>query len=86
MTMVNLERQVPPLGALLIKEAEARGWTMRELGRNAGVTQPTISKIINIQGRRPDLDTLNSLAVALDIPLYKLIEACGFNIGIDKAA
>lgn len=86
MTMVTLERQVTPLGAMLVKELESRNWTLRELGRTAGVTQATISKLINTPGRRPDLDTLNSLAVALDIPLYKMVEACGYDAGVTEKA
>lgn len=85
-TMVTLDRHVTPLGALLIKELESRQWTLRELGRNAGVTQATISKLINTPGRCPDLGTLNSLSAALSIPLYILIEACGYDVGITEKA
>lgn len=68
------------LASLLLAELERRDWSIRKLAEEAGLSQPTVSKLITISNRTPDLETLVRLSGALDLPLRQLIEACGFKI------
>lgn len=68
------------LASLLLAEIERRNWSIRRLAEEAGLSQPTLSKLISIADRIPDLETLVRLSGALDLPLRQLIEACGFKV------
>ncbi len=59
---------------LLIKEiAKEKGITLSEVAELAGITQPSISRIVN--GRiTPTLDTLNNIAKALDVDISDLFK------------
>ena len=65
------------LGALIQAERRRRGWSQRELGRRAGLTQPKISGIE--RGGRPWVPSLVlvRLAAALELPVEDLERAAG---------
>src|SRR5690242_12492202 len=58
---------VPPPGAFIAEELEARGWTQRDLAFVLGVTTQTINPIINgKRGIGPDM--AKALGQAFDVP------------------
>ncbi|WP_027343429.1 helix-turn-helix domain-containing protein [Hamadaea tsunoensis] len=66
----------PPLAIIaanLRREREHRGLSLSEVAKRAGVAKSTLSQLESAQGN-PSVETLWSLAVALDVPFSRLIE------------
>jgi transcriptional regulator with XRE-family HTH domain len=72
---------MPGLSKLLVDEMDARGWSQADLAARAGMGETTLSKIIRRPDMVPELPNLARLSSALDIPLGRLIAACGFDVG-----
>lgn len=51
----------------------ARGMNQMDLGKKAGLGQTTISSIEHPEGKSPSLETITSLAIALEIPEWALL-------------
>ncbi len=68
------------LVAFLQHEAEKRGLSMRELAIKADLPASTLYKILNNPDQVPSLRTLAALGFALEIPLSRLIAACGYDV------
>ena len=77
---------------LLIKDiAKEKGITLNEIAEKVGITQPSISRIVN--GRmNPTLDTLEKIADSLGVCISELFKRedkglicphCGNNIKVD---
>lgn len=61
------------IGSKLQEYRKQRGMSLRELSAESGVTPSMISQIEN-NGVNPSINTLRSLADALDFPLYMLFQ------------
>jgi transcriptional regulator with XRE-family HTH domain len=59
------------LGARIKKAREARGWSQRELDRQAKITLGHVAAI-ETRGVRPRIDTLVKIAKALDLGIEAL--------------
>lgn len=70
------------IGLYTLIEAELgkRGWKAADLAANSELSEATISRIKNNPDYKPDLGTLAAVAIALDIPLRRVVEACGYNV------
>jgi transcriptional regulator with XRE-family HTH domain len=68
------------LAAYLKAEIDARGWSDAQTAEKAGLTKSSLSYILNTPNMIPELQTLDRLAVALGIPLARLITMAGFSI------
>ena len=68
------------LYALIESELTKRGWKMRDLAINSTVSEGTLSRIKNNSEYQPDLQTLVGISIALNIPLRRVIESCGYDI------
>src|SRR4051794_1346380 len=55
-------------GTLIRLAREALGWTQLDLGRRAGYSQPTISRLEKNGGRISEIETRSRLADVLGIP------------------
>jgi transcriptional regulator with XRE-family HTH domain len=53
-----------------------RGWKPADLARRSGKNPSVISKLLNRVGR-PDVETLQAVALALDLPEEELLRAAG---------
>lgn len=71
---------MPALVMLIQSELQSRGWSLRTLAERSDVSHAALSKIINNPGRIPELGTLEGLARGLEMPLSRLVEACGFTV------
>lgn len=73
----------PPsaLGGYLRAEIDRRGITDERFAEMAGLTKSSLSNILHTPGIVPKLTTLAGIAHGLDMPLGRLIEICGFQIG-----
>lgn len=62
-------------GEWLLTQLEERGWSQSELARRVGVTRQAIGRIIN-EGRKPQIETINNIAMALgESPTELMIRA-----------
>jgi len=68
--------------AYLESELDRRGWNHARLADESGISPGSISKLFRKRSTRPDLDTLDKLARALDQPLAKLVAAEGYDPGV----
>lgn len=66
------------LSQLLDSQLSKRGWRRSKLATISGVSEPTISRIMNDATYIPELKTMTALSQALGLPLRRVIEACGF--------
>ena len=66
------------IAELIKSELQKKGLNQQELAERAGISQPALSKLMNKPDMVPELKTLGLLSVALNIPLRRLVEACGF--------
>lgn len=68
------------LSIILDTELQQRGWRRNTLAAESGVSEPTLSRIMNDAAYIPELKTMAALSKALDLPLRRLLEACGFDL------
>ena len=68
------------LYALIESELARRGWKARDLAANSEVSEPTLSRIKNNPDYKPDLPTLAAISIGLDVPLRRVVEACGYSV------
>jgi transcriptional regulator with XRE-family HTH domain len=66
------------LSQYLRDEISRRGWLNKDLAQAAGLKEGSLSYILNNPTSIPRLDTLQALATALDVPLTRLIQLCGY--------
>lgn len=64
------------IGEWILQEAEARGWSLREVARQAGLSQPGISHVIS-GDRNPGPDLCLGLAKAFDYPPENVFRMAG---------
>ena len=62
------------LGATLFDLRTHNKLTVIQLGKSSGVHHSSISRIENGSAGSPGIETLNSLAMALDVPLCRLFD------------
>lgn len=70
------------LADYLQREMDARGWSRRKLSERSQVSWGSLANIWQEPDAVPDLETLEKLAVCLDVPLWRVVEAAGFNLGM----
>ncbi|MBM7845651.1 helix-turn-helix domain-containing protein [Herpetosiphon giganteus] len=68
------------LSIILDTELQKRGWRRSMLAAESGVSEPTLSRIMNDVAYIPELKTMAALSKALELPLRRLLEACGFDL------
>jgi transcriptional regulator with XRE-family HTH domain len=67
---------VNKLSSLITSELETRGWSMRELGRRAGVSHAQISNVVS-GSAKPGADFCLSVARAFRMPPEKVLRLGG---------
>ena len=70
------------LAEFLQKEMDKRRWSRRELASKSKVSRGSLDNIWDDPGAVPQLETLEKLASKLEIPLWRMIEAAGFSLGL----
>jgi len=68
---------VNELSSLISSELEERGWSMRELGRRAGVSHAQISNVVS-GNAKPGADFCLAMARAFRLPPEKALRLGGF--------
>lgn len=72
-----MPKQAPPeFIAWLKSQMEAQGWNITRTAREAGVSQPVVSDILNL-GEQPTFETCKGLAKAFDKPLMMVLVLAG---------
>lgn len=69
------------LAEYLRDEIERRGWSDAQLATTAKITPGALSKILQGKSKKPKLDTLAKLAIALKAPLARIILLAGYELG-----
>ena len=69
------------LTILLKREMDIQNLGLRDLASLSNLAPSTLSKIMNTPNHTPELKTLAALSNALNLPLGRLIEACGYDVG-----
>lgn len=68
------------LTILLKHEMNKQNLGLRDLASLSKLAPSTLSKIMNTSNHTPDLKTLAAISSALQLPLGRLIEACGYAV------
>ncbi|MGW0821942.1 helix-turn-helix domain-containing protein [Streptomyces sp. NPDC002845] len=71
------DEQARGLGAYVKRLRESKGWGVRELARRSGLDAEVILRLESGHARHPRLDTLSSLASALEITLVDMLAEAG---------
>lgn len=64
---------------------DSQGWSLRDAEAKLGVSRAALSNILNHEDVVPRLDTLEQLASALHLPLWRLIELAGFDLDLSAS-
>lgn len=67
---VGMTDEQKPWATPIRRLMSARGWTQGDLAERAKVRENTLSETLN--GRSPRMDTMERIAIALDVPLWAL--------------
>ena len=85
MTRSREELKGPPsLGGTIAQARKARTWSIRELGRRAGVSAAQVSRIESGEAKKPAVETLVAVARALDCNPVPLMIVAG-HVGAEEA-
>jgi transcriptional regulator with XRE-family HTH domain len=68
------DRELSNLGKSIKHNLEQKGWTQKKLAESSGVSESTISKLINDTPEKPEYETLLNLASAFGIHVNELIK------------
>lgn len=68
------------IARFLKQQLAERGWTQKDLAIRAEMQPGSLTYIMKRDYIVPQLETLDALARALDLPLAQLIAACGFQV------
>jgi SOS-response transcriptional repressor LexA len=66
----TIGRRIAPIFEQRRKELD---WSEKELGKRAGVTQPTVHRILNAEGENPRMENIEKLSIALGIQMSELL-------------
>ena len=70
------------LASLIQSKMLRDGLTYQDLARRSGISASQLNNIVTKKNHQPDLRTLAALAPVLHKPLYELVEAAGYNLGM----
>lgn len=65
---------------------EVRGWSKRKLEEITGIARTSIDNILDNERAVPRLETLDTLGRVFDLPLWRMVELCGYDLGLPKTA
>lgn len=65
------------LGAWVVNESNARGWSLREVARRASISQTTVSRIANGERLKVEAETVSRLAHAFGAPVEDALRLAG---------
>jgi transcriptional regulator with XRE-family HTH domain len=73
------------LAEYLQAQLRQRNWTLRIAEEQTQMSRETLSRIMRGDERAPRLDTLQQVAEGFDLPLWRVIELAGYDIGIQSS-
>jgi transcriptional regulator with XRE-family HTH domain len=74
------------LADLLKHQMEVRGWSKRKLEEITGIARTSIDNILDNENAVPRLETLDILGRTFGLPLWRMVELCGYDLGLPKTA
>jgi transcriptional regulator with XRE-family HTH domain len=79
---VMLVEQGTELSAFVRRQMEQRGLGLRATERFTGVSKGSLHNLLENPDTIPELETLVKLSRAFELPLWRLIEMCGVDLGL----
>jgi transcriptional regulator with XRE-family HTH domain len=76
----NSSRNPSRLGGFILTWLRQKGWSPADLAKQANIPAQSLSHVITGYSRKPELETLNAIAEAMDEPLSKLLEFRGIKL------
>lgn len=80
---MDIQRKPNKLGALLKALLDEKSYSMRHLAKLTDIDTATISRIINGK-RKANINHMQKFALALDVPVIKLMEVSGYHVEKEK--
>ncbi len=84
MSEVEIETSMTDLAKLLTEELRNHNWTLREAEEAMKVSRSTLGNILNDDEMVPRLETLDKLATYWKLPLWRVIEMAGIDLGYPR--
>lgn len=72
------------LGPWLEKEMKNRGWSYRKTERATGISKSVLEDIVKVPTFQPRPGILARLAETFSMPLWQIIELCGYPSGVSE--
>lgn len=73
------------LGQWLENQLKNRGWSYRAAEKETGVSKSMLEDIVKVEGFQPRLGVLARLSESLDVPLWQVVEMCGYPSGVSQS-
>lgn len=73
------------LARLIDGEMRDRKWSLRDAEEEVKVSRSALANILNGKNQPPTLDTLDKLATYFRLPLWRLIEMAGIDLGLTRS-
>jgi transcriptional regulator with XRE-family HTH domain len=71
------------LSSFIKDEMARKNWTFRVAEEQIGISKTALSNIIN-ENQKPEMDTLVKISGAFNIPLWRVVEMAGYDLGFAK--
>jgi len=73
------------LAKLIAETLRDRNWSLREADEEIGVSRSALGNIVNGKNQPPTLVTLDKLATYYRLPLWRVIEMAGIDLGLPRS-
>lgn len=81
--LVHETDRMSELSRKLIEELKTQSY--RDLQGKTGVSRGAIEKLVNEDTKFPELDTLDKLATYWKLPMWRVIEMAGIDLGLPRS-
>jgi len=72
------------LSSFVDQQLKQRNWTLRVAEEEIGVSKTALSNLIN-DVQKPDLETLVKVSKAFSLPLWRIVEMAGYDLGFNAS-
>ncbi len=72
------------LSTFIKAQMEQNKWTFRIADEQTGISKTALSNIIN-ETQKPEMDTLVKISHAFNLPLWRVVEMAGYDLGFGKS-
>lgn len=73
------------LSSLIANELRDRNWSLRDAEEEMKVSRSALGNILNGKDQTPTLETLDRLATYFKLPLWRVVEMAGVDLGLVRS-